>query len=370
MSQTLSNVDRVFNFSAGPATLPLTVLEQIQSELLALPGVGSSILEISHRSPAFTEIIDDATSRVRRLMNIPDDYDILFLQGGGRFQNAMIPMNLLSDMNQVADYVVSGSWGKKSSDEVHHYGKLNLAWDGKDSKYSTLPQADELNLTDGAAYVHFTSNETIQGVQFPTTPAWTNAPLVCDQSSDILSKPRDVSQFGLIYACAQKNIGVAGLTLVIIRKDLMERAGDRLAGYLTYAAHAKAGSRFNTPPTFSIYVLGLVCKWIEEVVGGVEKIHELNLRKSKMLYEIIDQSEGFYQGHATPDCRSIMNVVYKLPSDELDKQFLDQAADNGMITLKGHRSLGGIRASIYNAMPVEGVQTLADFMKDFAQNHG
>ena len=370
MSQTLSNVDRVFNFSAGPATLPLPVLEQIQSELLALPGVGSSILEISHRSPAFTEIIDDATVRVRRLMNIPDDYELLFLQGGGRFQNAMIPMNLLTDESQVADYIVTGSWGKKSSDEVHHYGKLNVAWDGKESQYSSLPQIGDLNLTENAAYIHFTSNETIQGVQFQDTPDLSSAPMVCDQSSDILCKPRDVSRYGLIYACAQKNIGIAGLTLVVIRKDLMERAGDRLAGYLTYAEHAKAGSRFNTPPTFSIYVLGLVCKWIEESVGGVEKIHELNLHKSKMLYDIIDQSEGFYQGHATPDCRSIMNVVFKLQTEELDKQFLDQAADNGMITLKGHRSLGGIRASIYNAMPVEGVQTLSDFMKDFAKNNG
>lgn len=370
MSQTLPNVDRVFNFSAGPATLPLPVLEQIQSEMLALPGVGSSILEISHRGPAFTEIINDAGQRVRQLMNVSEDYEILFLQGGGRFQNAMIPMNLMSDENQVADYVVTGSWGKKSSDDVHHYGKLNLAWNGKESNYTTLPQQDELNLTEGAAYIHFTSNETIQGVQFPETPDWSTAPLVCDQSSDILCKPRDVSKYGLIYACAQKNIGVAGLTLVMIRKDLMERAGDRLAGYLTYAEHAKAGSCFNTPPTFSIYVLGLVCKWIEETMGGVEKIHELNLQKSKMLYDVIDQSEGFYQGHATHDCRSIMNVVFKLQSEELDKLFLEQAAHHGMTTLKGHRSLGGIRASIYNAMPVEGVQTLADFMKDFVKNNG
>ncbi|MDB4778342.1 3-phosphoserine/phosphohydroxythreonine transaminase, partial [bacterium] len=320
--------------------------------------------------PAFTEILEDAATRIRRLMNIPSDYEVLFLQGGGRLQNAMIPMNLMDNQNQVADYLVTGSWGKKSSEEVHHYGKLNVAWDGANQSYSTVPTADDLKLTDDAAYVHFTSNETIQGVQFPITPEISNAPLVCDQSSDILCRPRDVSKYGLIYACAQKNIGVAGLTLVVIRKDLMERAGNRLAGYLTYNQHAKAGSRFNTPPTFSIYVFGLVCKWIEETMGGVEKVHDLNLQKSQLLYDVVDQSGGFYTGHAKPDCRSIMNVVFKLANEELDSRFLEQAAQNGMTTLKGHRSLGGIRASVYNAMPLEGAQTLSDFMKDFAKNNG
>lgn len=370
MSQTLTNVDRVYNFSAGPATLPLSVLEQIQNEMLSLPGVGSSILEISHRSPAFTEIIEDALTRIRRLMNISDEYEVLFLQGGGRFQNAMIPMNLMGESDQVADYIVTGSWGKKSSEEVHHYGQLNIAWDGAEHGYSSTPNSNELRLSENAAYVHFTSNETIQGVQFPLTPEITDAPLVCDQSSDILCRPRDVSKYGLIYACAQKNIGVAGLTLVVIRKDLMERAGDRLAGYLTYSQHAKAGSRFNTPPTFSIYVFGLVCKWIEESMGGVENVHQLNLKKSSLVYEAVDQSDGFYTGHATPNSRSIMNVVFKLPSQELDARFLEQAAREGMTTLKGHRSLGGIRASVYNAMPLEGAQKLSEFMKDFAKNNG
>lgn len=371
MTNSLSTVRRVYNFSAGPATLPLCVLEQIQNEMLALPGVGSSILEISHRSPAFTEIIEDASASVRRLMNVPDDYEILFLQGGGRFQNAMIPMNLLEDKSQTADYLVTGSWGKKSSDEVHHFGQLNIAWDGSKDNFSCLPSnSDELKLTDNAAYVHFTSNETIQGVQFPNTPKVSNAPLVCDQSSDIMCRRIDVSEYGLIYACAQKNIGVAGLTLVIIRKDLMERAGDRLAGYLTYAEHAKAGSRFNTPPTFSIYVLGLVCKWIEETMGGIDRIQKSNLKKSNLLYDIIDQSEGFYSGHAATNCRSMMNVVFGLNNTEFEAKFLKQADEHGMTTLKGHRSLGGIRASVYNAMPLSGVETLADFMKEFANNNG
>lgn len=369
MSQTTVNTERVFNFSAGPATLPLSVLEQIQGDLLSLPGVGSSILEISHRSPAFTEILNDATSRVGRLMNISDDYEVMFLQGGGRFQNAMIPMNLLSDSSQVADYIVTGSWGKKSSDEVHHYGKLNIAWDGSESNFSQTPTVDQLQLTSGAGYVHFTSNETIQGVQFPATPEIDSAPLVCDQSSDILCRPIDVSKYGLIYACAQKNIGVAGVTLVVIRKDLLERAGNRLAGYLTYAEHAKAGSRFNTPPTFSIYVMGLVCQWIEDTMGGVENIHQLNMQKSSLLYDVVDQSNGFFVGHAEPGCRSIMNVVFRLADENLDSRFLQEAEQQGMTTLKGHRSLGGVRASVYNAMPLEGAQTLAQFMKDFAEKN-
>ena len=365
---TLTSTSRALNFSAGPAVLPLPVLEQIQAELLSLPGVGSSVMEISHRSPAFDAILEDATSRVRKLMNISDDYEVLFLQGGGRFQNAMIPMNFLTDSVQTADYVVTGTWGKKSAAEVPHFGKLNVAWDGSSTEFKTLPTADHLNLTDGAAYVHYTSNETIQGVQFPETPDFGSAPLVCDQSSDILCRSIDVSKYGLIYACAQKNIGVAGVTLVIMRRDLLERSGDRLAGYLSYAEHSKGGSRYNTPPTFAIYVLGLVAKWIEES-GGVDKIHQNNLAKSKMLYEVIDGSDGFFTGHADPDCRSLMNVVFKMPTSELDQKFVDQAAVNGMTTLKGHRSIGGIRASIYNAMPIEGVETLASFMKDFAKTN-
>ena len=363
-----STTTRALNFSAGPAVLPLPVLEQIQSELLSLPGVGSSVLEISHRSPAFDAILDDATSRVRQLMNISDDYEILFLQGGARLQNAMIPMNLLADSNQTADYVVSGSWGKKSADEVSRFGKLNIAWDGSDSGYNCLPTADQLNLTDGAAYVHCTSNETIQGVQFPETPDFGSAPLVCDQSSDILCRNIDVSKYGLIYACAQKNIGVAGVTMVILKRELLERSGDRMSGYLSYAQHSKGGSRYNTPPTFAIYVLGLVAKWIEES-GGVDQIHQNNIAKSKMLYDVIDGSNGFYTGHAEANCRSIMNVVFKMATSELDQKFVNEAAENGMTTLKGHRSIGGIRASIYNAMPVEGVEALAIFMKDFANNN-
>lgn len=365
---TLTSTSRALNFSAGPAVLPLPVLEQIQAELLSLPGVGSSVLEISHRSPAFDAILEDATSRIRKLMNISDDYEVLYLQGGARLQNAMIPMNLLTDSGQTADYVLTGAWGKKSAEEVARFGKMNVAWDGSDSAYNSVPTADQLTLTDGAAYVHYTSNETIQGVQFSETPDCGSAPLVCDQSSDILCRNIDVSKYGLVYACAQKNIGVAGVTMVIVKKELLERAGNRLAGYLSYANHSKGGSRYNTPPTFSIYVLGLVAKWIEES-GGVDQIHQNNIAKSKMLYDIIDGSNGFYIGHAEENCRSIMNVVFKMATPELDQQFASEADENGMTTLKGHRSVGGIRASIYNAMPIEGVEKLATFMKDFANKN-
>ena len=362
--------ERVYNFSAGPAVLPLPVLEQIQSEMVSLPGIGSSVLEISHRSDAFKAIIDDCKERLIRLLNVPDTHDVLFLQGGGRFQNAMIPMNFLQSPSETADYVVTGSWGKKSSDEVHHFGKLNVAFDGAPSKFNRTPTASELKLTDGAAYVHLTSNETIQGVQFAELPDVGGVPIVSDNSSDFMCGPMDVSRYGLVYACAQKNAGTAGVTIVIVRKDLMERAGDRLPGYLSYASHSKGGSMFNTPPTFSIYVTGLVCKWLEEEMGGLAASEKINREKSKLIYDLIDGSEGFYSGDAEKNSRSFMNVVFKMNSDELDAQFVAQAAEAGLATLKGHRSLGGIRASIYNAMPKAGVNALVSFMKDFANKNG
>lgn len=361
-----TTVSRVFNFSAGPAILPVPVLEQIRDEMLSLPGVGSSVLEISHRSKDFDVVIEDAEARLRRVMNISDDYDVLFLQGGGAFQNVMIPANLITDPSQTADYIQTGSWGKKSAGEVRHYGNLNVAFDAGDTNYNRLPNASDLSLTPDAAYVHLTSNETIQGVQFSQLPETGGVPIAADMSSDILCRPIEVSSYGLLYACAQKNAGVAGLTVVVMRKDLVERSGD-LPSYLSYAKHAAGGSRFNTPPAFGIYVTGLVCKWLEEEIGGLEAMERQNLTKSKMLYDVIDSSEGFYQGHAATEAdRSIMNVVFKLPTPEQDADFVAKAADAGMTTLKGHRSVGGIRASIYNAMPVEGVEALASFMKDYA----
>ena len=367
-TQTL--VSRVYNFSAGPAVLPLSVLEQIRYEMLALPGVGSSIVEISHRSQTFIDILEDARQRLVDLLNIPDNYEVLFVQGGSRLQNAMIPMNLLTDPTQTADYIVTGNWGKISSSEVPFFGKLNLAWNGADSQFSILPQQSEIRFTDDAAYIHYTSNETIQGLQFSQPPTHGDVPLVVDASSDFLCRPTDVSKFGLIYSCAQKNAGVAGVTIVIIRKDLLERSGSRLPSYLDYAQHAQGGSMLNTPPTFAVYVSGLVFAWIQNQ-GGLEGMLESNLVKSQLLYSIINEHKSFYRGHVKNKAdRSIMNVVFKLPSPELDKKFVDEAKNEGLTTLKGHRSLGGVRASIYNAMPVEGVQALAAFMRDFIRKNG
>ena len=360
---------RVYNFSAGPAVLPETVLEQIRDEMLCLPGVGSSILEISHRGSAFMRILADARDRLRRLFSVPESHEILFLQGGSILQNAMIPANLVTDPGQAVDCIVTGSWSKKNSEDVKYYGKLNVAWNGKECNFNRLPADSELKLSSGAAYVHYTSNETIHGIQFHGIPEVGNAPLVCDMSSDMLCRPVDVSRYGLIYACAQKNCGIAGLTIVIIRRDLMERRSGQLPTYLDYSKHAAEESMANTPPTFAIYVSGLVFQWLANEVGGLEAMRKINERKSAILYEAIDNSGGFYRGHANPSNRSIMNVVFRTPSEESDKAFLDAASRAGMTQLKGHRSLGGIRASIYNAMPVAGVETLAQFMTDFARKN-
>ncbi len=363
-------LNRVLNFSPGPAVLPVSVLEQIRDEMVCLPDVGSSVLEISHRGPEFGRILNGAKEGLRRILSISDDYEILFLQGGAVLQFTMVPANLLTDKDQTADFIVTGSWGKKSGQDAGHFGRVNIAWNGEEDGFRSLPGGDDLRLTDGAAFVHCTMNETIQGVQFKRVPEVGITPLACDASSDLLCGPLDVNRFGLIYACAQKNCGVAGLTVVIIRRDLLERSGERLPLYLDYQKHAAANSMANTPPTFAVYVLGLVCGWLEDEIGGLERMKEINVRKAQMLYETIDESDGFYRGHARPEARSIMNVVFTLSQDDLQQDFLSQASEAGMTTLKGHRSLGGIRASIYNAMPTEGVKALADFMRDFAIKHG
>jgi len=362
--------DRVFNFSAGPAVLPLPVLEKAQQQLLALPGVGMSVLEISHRSKAFSDINDAANEGLRRLLAVPDNYKILFLQGGSRLQFAMVPMNLLRGSGKPADYVLTGSWGKKARDEAENEGTVRVAWDGKSTNYDRVPSADHLDLDPNAAYVYITSNETIQGVQFPTEPETGDVPLVCDASSDFLCRPTPIDRYGLIYACAQKNAGPAGVTVVIIRDDLLTRGGHSLAGYLNYRNHADNDSLYNTPPSFGVYIVGLVAEWLAKDIGGLARMEAINRKKSQMLYDTIDASNGFYSGHAQPDCRSLMNVTFRLPSDELQNRFLTEAESHGLYTLKGHRSVGGIRASIYNAMPVEGVETLRDFMKDFQAKHG
>jgi phosphoserine aminotransferase len=367
MTKTTS---RVFNFSAGPATLPKSVLEQIQSEMLSLPGAGSSVLEISHRSQEFDSVLDDAKSRIAQLTNLPDTHEVLFLQGGSALQNVMMPMNFLTEKTQTADVIVTGAWGKKTAAEIFRFGHLNIAWDGNDSNYNRVPDQSELNLTPNAAYCHLTSNETIHGVKYWDLPETGDVPLLVDKSSDLFSEPIDIARYGLIYACAQKNAGIAGVNVLILKKELLDRCDDRLPSYLDYSKHSKAGSRFNTPPTFAIYVTGLVCKWLQEEMGGLANISKFNQEKASLLYNVIDQSNGFYSGHAAKDNRSIMNVVFTLETEDLESQFLAEATDAGMTSLKGHRSLGGIRASVYNAMPIEGVESLVQFMTDFTQKNG
>ncbi len=357
--------ERVFNFSAGPAVLPLPVLKQAQEELLSLPGVGISILEISHRSKTFSEIIAAAEENIKRLYSIPEGYRVLMLQGGSRLQFSMVPMNLMRGSGKSADYVLTGSWGKKAREEAQKEGTVHVAWDGKDGGYNRVPAADEMNLDPNAAYVHITTNETIEGVQFPNIPDTRSVPLVADCSSDIFCRPVPIERFGIIYACAQKNAGPAGVTVVIIREDLLARSDASLPGYLNYSLHAKNDSCYNTPPTFAVYMVNLIAKWLLDDIGGLDKMEAINREKAGMLYDAIDASSGFYRGHARTDCRSMMNVTFRLPSDELQDKFLQEAQERNLYNLKGHRSVGGIRASIYNAMPREGVETLRDFMKDF-----
>lgn len=361
---------RLFNFSAGPAVMPVCVLEQIRDEILCLPGAGASVMEISHRSEQFIAVQEGAKQRLIRLLNVPSDYEVLFVQGGSRLQFSMIPMNLLRGAPTVAEYVITGTWGKSALDEAVREGKVNVTWDGKSTNYDRLPSADQLKIPSNAAYVHVTSNETIQGVQFPTEINTNGAPLVCDSSSDFMHKPVDISKYGILYACAQKNAGPAGVTVIIIRKDLLSKSSPSLPGYLSFKNHADADSMWNTPPTFAVYVLGLIAKWLEETVGGLDAMHALNMKKAALLYDVVDRFPKLYQGHAQKDCRSLMNVTFRLPDEATEKAFLKGATAHSLDALKGHRSVGGIRASIYNAMPIEGCQTLADYMIDFASKNG
>lgn len=367
MDRSSAAVERVFNFSPGPAVLPLEVLERAQAELVALPGVGMSVLEISHRSPPFDRILEETLQGLRDLLKVGADHEIVLLQGGASLQFSMVPMNLLRGQSGAADYILTGTWGTTGAKEARREGKVHVAWDGAATKYDRLPGVGEIALSPRSAYVHITSNETIQGVQWKRDPDVGSAPLVCDCSSDFLSRPIDVAKHGLIYACAQKNAGIAGVTVVIIRKDLLERSRDDLPTMLDYRTYVSNGSRPNTPPVFAIYILGLVCNWIRDAMGGLAGMHKHNAAKAKLLYDVLDASGGFYAGHARPDCRSDMNVTFRLPDEALEKEFVKAAAGRGLMDLKGHRSVGGIRASIYNAMPVEGVTALRDFMVDFQQ---
>lgn len=362
-------VQRAYNFSAGPAVLPEPVLAQVQREMMALPGPRASILEISHRSPTFKEIIEAAEANLRNLLGIPDSYTVLFLQGGSRLLFSMIPMNLMTPEHPGADFVLTGSWSRHALKEAKKVGPINIAWDGADANYTFIPTDEQLQLDPKAAFVHFTCNETIEGVQFSTEPDVGDVPLICDASSDLLHKPLDINRYGMIYACAQKNLGPAGVSIVVMRSDLLERSSDSLGSYLNFKVHAAANSLMNTAPTFAIYVVRLVTDWLINEIGGLDKMHAVNKYKAKLLYDVIDESNGFYEGHARPDSRSIMNVSFRLPSEDLTKQFLTQAEQANLTALAGHRSVGGIRASIYNAMPVAGVEALRDFMVDFRDEY-
>ena len=365
MSSTTTH--RLFNFSAGPAVLPEPVLEEAQRDLLSLPGVGMSVLEISHRSPAFDRILEQAEADLRTLAAVRDDHHVLFLQGGASQQFAMVPMNLLGP-DGVADYVLTGGWAKKAATEAATFGRVHICATTEDDDFTWVPAPDEVRPTPGSAYVHLTSNNTIVGTQWPVMPDVGDTPLVVDASSDLLCRPIEASRYGLIYGGAQKNLGPAGLTLVIIRKDLAERGPDTLPSMLRYAVAARHGSRHNTPPVFAIYLCGLVMRWLLDN-GGLPAMETRNRRKAALLYDAIDRS-GFYRGTARPASRSLMNVTFRLPTKELDERFVTEAAQAGLSGVKGHRSVGGQRASIYNAFPEAGVAALVEFMAEFERLHG
>ncbi len=367
-----TETSRVFNFGAGPAVLPEPVLEEARHDLLALPGVGMSVLEISHRSSTFTEIIETAQANIRKLAGLPDDYHVLFMQGGATQQFAMVPMNLLPN-GGAADYVVTGSWAKKAAKEAERFGTVRIAASTADDEFSRVPDQAELTLSAESAYVHVTSNNTICGTQWRQMPDAGDRPLVVDASSDVFSRSIDLVQdgIGLLYAGAQKNLGPAGVTLVIVRDDLVRRADTAnrtLPTTLRYSTYASSGSLHNTPPVFAIYVVGLVAKWLL-ANGGLAAMAQRNERKAQKLYAAIDRGE-FYRGTAQPQSRSLMNVTIRLPSEELEGRFVKEASVAGLVGLKGHRSVGGLRASIYNAFPEAGVDALVDFMDEFTRMNG
>jgi phosphoserine aminotransferase len=359
--------ERIHNFSAGPAVLPVSVLEDAQRDMLSLPGVGMSVMEISHRSKTFDEIINDAESRLRELLGISENYHVLFLQGGASLQFSMVPMNFLP-ADGSADYVITGSWGKKALKEAKRAGSVNVAATMADGGFTRVPGSDELKLDPKAAYVHITTNETIEGVEWKREPEIGDVPLVADASSDILSHPIPVDKYALIYAGAQKNMGPSGVTLVIVRDDLLKRIPDGLHTMLDYRTHVENKSLYNTPNTWGIYIINLVGKWLLDK-GGLEAMHRENEAKAQLIYDAIDATE-FYRGHADADSRSIMNVTFRLPSEELEKRFASEATAQGLDGLKGHRSVGGIRASIYNALPLAAVEALVAFMKEFEKKNG
>ena len=353
---------RVYNFSAGPSMLPLEVLEQAQRELVCYPSAGMSVMEMSHRSKTFENILEKAKADLKELMHIPDNYKILFLQGGGSTQFAMIPMNLMNKNNK-ADYVITGQWAKKAAAEAERYGKVNIVASSADSTFDHIPTLDPSKFDPEADYFYITLNNTIYGTRWTELPDTGNVPLVGDMSSSILSQEIDITKFGLLYAGAQKNLGPAGVTVVIIRDDLIGNAMDITPTMRDYKTHADNDSLYNTPPTFAIYVAGLVFEWVKER-GGVKAVQEINEKKASILYDFLDASD-FFKGTVVPKDRSLMNAPFVLPTEELNAKFIKEATAAGFVKLKGHTTVGGMRASMYNAMPIEGVQKLVDFMKKF-----
>ncbi len=360
---------RVHNFNPGPAVLPLPVLWRAREELLNYRGTGMSILEMSHRSKPFEDLLAQTETDLRRLMNIPPNYKVLFLQGGASLQFAMIPMNFRS-LGSSADYIVNGTWGKAAFKDAQKLGETRLVASSEETNFDRLPSWEASDLDPKAAYLHFTSNETIHGLEFaqePTPPP--GVPLVCDMSSNFLSRPVDVSKYGVIYAGAQKNAGPAGVTLVIVREDLLARVPPDLPAMLNYNVQVAGNSMHNTPPCFAIYIVGLVLKWLIEL-GGLEEIGRRNAKKASLVYQAIDESGGFYRGHALPQHRSRMNVPFRLPTEDLEKRFVQEAERQGLVGLRGHRSVGGLRASLYNALPLESAQALVAFMREFQRKYG
>ena len=359
--------DRIFNFNAGPAALPLPVLEEIQESFLNFAGSGMSVTEISHRSKWFDDVVNDAVERVKRILKLDNRYHVIFLQGGASMQFCMVPMNLIGAGNS-ADYINTGTWSTKAIKEAEIQGKsIKVAASSEDRNFSYIPR--QILFNADAVYAHITSNNTIKGTQWAQFPETGGVPIVSDMSSDIFSRPLDMEKFGLIYAGAQKNMGPAGVCLVIIRDDLLARTPKDIPTMLRYTTYAEKNSMYNTPPCFAIYTVQLVLKWLEETIGGLDKMAELNRKKAGLLYDYMDRS-GFYQGTAETESRSHMNITFRLPSEDLEKTFVAEAMESGMGGLKGHRSVGGCRASIYNPTPLAAVEALVDFMKTFKRKHG
>ena len=357
---------RVYNFSAGPSMLPLEVLERAQKEMLDCNGSGQSVMEMSHRSKEYQAIIDEAEALLREIMAIPDNYKVMFLQGGASTQFSMVPLNL-GNKNKKADYVITGQWAKKAHQEASRFIEANAIASSADKTFSYLPKVDKSMITPGADYVHITYNNTIYGIHYNTMPDFGDTDVVTDMSSCILSEEVDISKFGLIYAGAQKNMGPAGVTLVIAREDLIGNAAENTPIMLNYKTHSENGSMYNTPPTYGIYICKLVYEWIKNL-GGIAAMHEVNVKKAKILYDFLDSSKMF-RGTVVPEDRSLMNVPFVTDSDELNAKFIEESKKQGFVNLKGHRTVGGMRASIYNAMPIEGVEKLVAFMKDFEMNN-